>query len=46
LLLDVRLGAVGEGAAHGDLRAWSQAGRLLALASQSFTFNPGGGAGR
>jgi acyl-CoA thioesterase-2 len=46
LLLDVRLGAVGDGAAHGDLRAWSQSGELLALASQSFTFNPGRGGGR
>lgn len=39
LLLDVRLGAVGGGAAHGDLRAWSPSGRLLGLASQTFAFN-------
>ena len=39
VLLDIRLGAVADGAAHGDLRAWSPDGRLLALASQSFLFN-------
>jgi len=39
LLLDVRLGAITGGAAHGDLRAWSPSGRLLAVASQTFAFN-------
>lgn len=39
LLMDIRLGAVTDGAAHGELRAWSQSGRLLSLASQSFSFN-------
>ena len=39
VLLDIRLGAVADGAAHGDLRAWSPEGRLLALASQGFLFN-------
>ncbi len=39
LLLDVRLGAMAGGAAHGELRAWSPSGRLVGLASQTFAFN-------
>lgn len=41
VLLDIRLGAIAGGAAHGDLRAWTPNGQLAALASQTFTFNPG-----
>lgn len=39
LLLDIRLGTVTDGAAHGDLRAWTQSGLLVGMASQSFMFS-------
>ncbi|MEZ5261735.1 MAG: thioesterase family protein [Acidimicrobiales bacterium] len=39
LLLDIRLGRVADGAAHGDLRAWARSGRLVGMASQTFLFN-------
>lgn len=40
VLADIKVHAVGEGLGHGNINLWSQAGELLAIASQSGMVGP------